>query len=109
MDTEGDPGFHYHVAMAQVWGLIALRLAGEGNAKAGAAVSPLPFNFSLQAEAVAEYIADAKGRTNGTQVSYTALDAAQRAFAAAAKQVEAEASALAFPAVATFDAHAKQK
>eukprot|EP00467_Chlorarachnion_reptans_P007254 CAMPEP_0114496444 /NCGR_PEP_ID=MMETSP0109-20121206/5773_1 /TAXON_ID=29199 /ORGANISM="Chlorarachnion reptans, Strain CCCM449" /LENGTH=870 /DNA_ID=CAMNT_0001673717 /DNA_START=495 /DNA_END=3106 /DNA_ORIENTATION=+ len=27
MSTQGDPGFHYHKAMAQIWGLLLLRMA----------------------------------------------------------------------------------
>jgi len=96
MDTVGDPGFHYHVAMAQVWGLVAMRLAGSSSAAVGEAAavsvpSPLPLNFTLQAEAIAGYIADAKARPTGTRLDYTALDAASHAFAAAASKVMAQA------------------
>jgi N-acetylated-alpha-linked acidic dipeptidase len=36
METFGDPGFHRHVACAQFWGLLGLRLADAG---------VLPFDF----------------------------------------------------------------
>lgn len=62
MDTEGDPGFKFHVAMAQLWGLVALRLAGSGSGSA-----PVPFNMTLQAEAIRGYIDAAKQRPNGTR------------------------------------------
>ena len=91
MESEGDPGFKYHVAMAQVWGLVALRLAGS----AAAPRAPLPFNYTLQAQAIHQYISDAKARPNGTKVDYSALDRAAAAFEAAAQHVHTEAAALA--------------
>ena len=101
MDTVGDPGFQYHVAMAQLWGLIAIRLAGT----AGEAPAPLPLNFTLQAEAIGAYIADAKARPNGTKLDYTALDAAHAKFAAAARKVlQAEGAAVEANDVAAVEA-----
>jgi len=106
MDTVGDPGFKYHVAMAQVWGLIALRLAGSqldgttsqttiGEARnTQHAAHILPLNFTLQAEAIGGYIAAAKARPNGTRVDFAALDAAHARFAAAAQRVGAAEAAL---------------
>ena len=97
MESEGDPGFRYHVAMAQLWGLVAMRLAGDATETATAA--PVPFNFNLQAEAIAQYIADARNRSQPTAaIDYAPLDAAQRAFAAAARQVEEEGARLAHTA-----------
>jgi len=91
MDTEGDPGFRYHVAMAQLWGLVAMRLAGA----ADDAPAPIPFNFTLQAQALAQYISDARNRTQPEHaIDYTDLEAASAAFAAAAHSVEAEGTAL---------------
>lgn len=87
MDSVGDPGFKYHVAMAQVWGLVAMRLAGSAT---DSSASPLPFNFTLQAEAIGGYIRDAKARPNGTQVEYAALDAAHEHFARAARAITRE-------------------
>jgi len=37
MDTFGDPGFHYHVAMSQYWGIFTMRLVDS---------STLPFNYT---------------------------------------------------------------
>ena len=107
MDSVGDPGFVYHVAMARVWGLVTMRLAGTASSVreltptgddatpratlAHATPLPLPLNFSLQAAAIGGYIADAKARTNGTaHVDYTALDAAHAQFAAAADKAMRE-------------------
>jgi len=92
MDSVGDPGFHYHKAMAQMWGLVALRLAGSAPAAAGddSLRVPLPLNFTHQAEAIAGYIAAAKARPNGTKVDYLALDAAHARFAAASRKLHAD-------------------
>eukprot|EP00929_Paragymnodinium_shiwhaense_P124314 TRINITY_DN9950_c0_g2_i1.p1 TRINITY_DN9950_c0_g2~~TRINITY_DN9950_c0_g2_i1.p1 ORF type:complete len:732 (-),score=108.41 TRINITY_DN9950_c0_g2_i1:136-2331(-) len=94
MDTEGDPGFHYHVAMAQVWGLVALRLAGLQERP----FAPLPFNVSLQAEAISGYIQDARAAieaAKGPQMNFAEIDAAQAKYAAAAKTIMERASAAA--------------
>jgi hypothetical protein len=92
--------------MAQVWGLIALRLAGSqldgtssqttiGEARnTQHAGHILPLNFTLQAEAIGGYIAAAKARPNGTRVDFAALDAAHARFAAAAQRVGAAEAAL---------------
>lgn len=85
MDTQGDPGFKFHVAMAQIWGLVALRLAGT----TGQAAKPLPFNVTLQADAIGGYISDIQKDLNATSRSYldfSALSRAQVAFAQAARQ-----------------------
>ena len=55
---------------------------------------PVPFNMTLQAEAIGGYIADAKARPNGTQVDYAALEAAHAKFAAAARKVMGEQQSL---------------
>ena len=47
MDSVGDPGFVFHVAMAQVWGLVALRLAGT--ASTNVLPTPIPLNFTQPA------------------------------------------------------------
>jgi N-acetylated-alpha-linked acidic dipeptidase len=45
----GDPGFRYHAAMAQMWGLLALRLA---NAEV------LPFDFAAYARSIRGFVRD---------------------------------------------------
>eukprot|EP00466_Bigelowiella_natans_P008978 jgi/Bigna1/87596/estExt_fgenesh1_pg.C_220062 len=46
---QGDPGFRYHVAMSQVWGLLTLRLADAAT---------VPYNYTMQAEALKAYLSD---------------------------------------------------
>ncbi|CAM9175455.1 unnamed protein product [Choristocarpus tenellus] len=74
METQGDPDFLYHQAAAQLWGLLALRLAdphppshnsedqgvnGTGlDRSSGSSVSVLPFDPVAQAEALEEYVSD---------------------------------------------------
>jgi len=47
MATQGDPGFRFHVAMARLWGLVAIRLADT---------KALPFDHSEQASALAKQV-----------------------------------------------------
>ena len=82
MLTQGDPLFLYHVAMARLWGLLALRLADA---------VVLPFDHTDQAAALRSYqsdlqrIADASGHT----FDFTALTAAVDAYVDAAHAVGA--------------------
>ena len=131
MDSVGDPGFVFHVAMAQVWGLTALRLAGTAASSSAAtpsaasssaasssvataadgaaadgngAPTPLPMNFTLQAEAIRSYVAAAKLHDTRGHVDYTALDAATASFATAARhamKAEHEARTASLRAAAT--------
>ena len=87
MATEGDPDFTYHVAMAQLWGLVSLRLAGTHALQA-----PLPMNLSIQAEAIEAYIAEIK--ENITSLDFRRLDEASSTFKAAAAKTMAEAAHL---------------
>jgi len=50
MDHFGDPGFHYHVAAAQVWGTLALRLADADG---------LSFDYTDYATQIREFFRDA--------------------------------------------------
>merc|ERR1712224_442500 len=82
METEGDPGFEYHVAMAKIWGLVALRLSGT----MGHAAVPLPLNITLQAEAIGTYIADIQKDLNATtrsNLDFSALLRAHQVFSKA--------------------------
>jgi N-acetylated-alpha-linked acidic dipeptidase len=47
MDRFGDRGFHYHAAMARLWGLLALRFANA---------DILPFDYALYAGELATYL-----------------------------------------------------
>ena len=49
MDKFGDPGFVYHVAAAQVWGTMALRLAEADG---------LPFDYTDYAKQIRDYFAE---------------------------------------------------
>ncbi|XP_015899458.3 probable glutamate carboxypeptidase LAMP1 [Ziziphus jujuba] len=60
----GDPGFHRHVAVASVWGLIALWLA---DAKF------LPFNYLSYAEELQKYANDLKLEISGKDINLTPL------------------------------------
>jgi len=86
MATQGDPSFGYHVAMAHVWGLVALRLAGTTNAP----LTPLPFDIKMQADAIGGYIAEAMDMLNQTtrpRLNFTDLQRKHRIFNDAAKNV----------------------
>jgi N-acetylated-alpha-linked acidic dipeptidase len=50
MDHFGDPGFVYHVAAAQIWGTMAMRLA---------AADGLPFDYSDYANQIREFFNEA--------------------------------------------------
>ena len=47
MEHFGDPTFRYHVAMAQIWGIMALRLAGA---------DILPFDYATYADELLSYL-----------------------------------------------------
>ncbi|KAK2878224.1 hypothetical protein FQN49_001051 [Arthroderma sp. PD_2] len=49
MHKTGDPGFYYHRAMGQIWGLLALELASR---------PVLPFDVNVFSKALAQYILD---------------------------------------------------
>src|SRR5687768_929178 len=49
MDKFGDPGFRYHVAAAQVWGTLALRLADA---------DALPFDYTDYAKQIRDYFTE---------------------------------------------------
>ncbi len=72
MDHFGDPGFVYHVAAAQVWGTLAMRLAeAEG----------LPFDYTDYANQIRDFFTDAvklaKRRNLGGSFDEKGMTAAQ--------------------------------
>lgn len=94
MATQGDPTFEYHAAMASIWGLVALRLAGTSKAP----LMPLPLDITLQADAIGGYIAEVIDMLNETtrpRLNFSAVDGAHKKFAEAAKDVMYEARQLA--------------
>jgi N-acetylated-alpha-linked acidic dipeptidase len=64
MATYGDPGFHYHRAVAQIWGLFTARLAEA---------PVIPFNATDYAIALKGYIAKAEAKVDAA-ISGTAVD-----------------------------------
>eukprot|EP00301_Raphidiophrys_heterophryoidea_P002246 c11052_g1_i1.p1 GENE.c11052_g1_i1~~c11052_g1_i1.p1 ORF type:complete len:704 (+),score=173.11 c11052_g1_i1:37-2148(+) len=77
--TQADPTFQYHKAIAQVWGLLALRLA---------TASVLPFNHTAQADAIDQYIATVQRQLpNPAPVSLAPLATATASYRSAAANV----------------------
>ena len=83
MDHFGDPGFVYHVAAAQIWGLLALRLADADG---------LSFDYTDYASEIREFFRDAvaiAGRRNLTSAfDEKAMNGALEDFAKEAERVE---------------------
>ena len=66
MERFGDPTFQYHVAMAQIWGIIALRLAGA---------DILPFDYARYADELLSYL---KALQNENKTSIITKDRPER-------------------------------
>ena len=58
MDQFGDPGFHYHVAAAQLWGTLAMRLADADG---------LPFDYTDYATQLREFFSEAMKLAESSQ------------------------------------------
>ncbi len=82
MSKFGDPGFRYHVAMANLWGRMALRLANA---------DILPFKLSDYAEAVEEYLDEMKKLAGGNKIDLARCFEAARRWKDAARALEEEA------------------
>ncbi len=73
----GDPGFRYHVAMVQLWGVIAMRLANA---------DVIPLDYEPYARAIASFITevDRRGPSSAllteARAAVTELEQAARAF-----------------------------
>jgi len=83
MDHFGDPGFVYHVAAAQVWGTLAMRLAeAEG----------LPFDYTDYANQIRDFFTDAvklaKRRNLSGSFDEKGMTAAVEDFASEAARLE---------------------
>ncbi len=90
MSHFGDPDFVYHVAAAQLWGTMALRLADA---------SALPFDYTDYANQIREYFNEsvklAKRRHLETAVDEKAMNDALKDFADEAARIERERQRLA--------------
>jgi N-acetylated-alpha-linked acidic dipeptidase len=78
MEHFGDPGFHYSANIAQLWGVLAMRLSDA---------ELLPFDFAPYADVIRDALdaLDALARTAGaTQLDFAVAQASVRAFRAAA-------------------------
>ena len=88
MDQFGDPGFFYHVAAAQLWGLLALRLADADG---------LSFDYTDYAAEIREFFRETvqiAGRRNlGSAFDEKAMNAALEDFAKEAERVEKDRQA----------------
>jgi N-acetylated-alpha-linked acidic dipeptidase len=82
----GDPGFRYHVAMVQLWGVMALRLA---NAEA------IPLDYAPYARTIGDFITEVERRGPATALFADAKVAAGELLQAADAFNRARATALA--------------
>jgi N-acetylated-alpha-linked acidic dipeptidase len=81
----GDPGFQYHRALVQLWGLTLLRLADAES---------LPLDPVATATAIEEFVRELDRRVTGSMGSDARVRRSMRAVAEAAKTLEAAARAL---------------
>jgi len=83
MDHFGDPGFVYHVAAAQIWGTLALRLADA---------DALPFDYTDYATQIREFFTEAlrlaKQKNLDTSFDDRSMNAALEDFAKECSRVE---------------------
>ncbi len=92
MNHFGDPGYHRHVMLSQVWGMLALRLADA---------DILPFDFAFYAETIREFVGEVgKKRGAGSNLDLKPLLRQVAAFQEAGVRLrQAMEKALAHPAV----------
>ena len=83
MDHFGDPGFVYHVAAAQIWGTLALRIADA---------DALPFDYTEYATQIREFFTEAlrlaKQKNLDTSFDDRSMNAALEDFAKECSRVE---------------------
>jgi N-acetylated-alpha-linked acidic dipeptidase len=83
MEQFGDPGFHYHVAAAQLWGTLALRLAEADG---------LSFDYTDYANQIRDYFAEtvrvARRRNLGGSYDERSMNVAVDEFGREAERVE---------------------
>ena len=76
----GDPGFRYHVALVQLWGVAALRLAEA---------DVVPLDYLPYASAIADYINEVERRWKGPGRSFADIRSAVAELEAAARSLNA--------------------
>jgi N-acetylated-alpha-linked acidic dipeptidase len=87
MNHFGDPGYHYHTLMSQLWGVLALRLANA---------DILPFDFASYARNIREFVADMSKDKDMSQLDLKSVSEKIDEFEAAGRQLnESVAAALA--------------
>lgn len=75
--TIGDPGFRYHVALVQLWGVLAMRLADA---------DAIPLDYAPYAEAITEFAREVERRGDGSgRGAFTDVLAAAAEMQAAAR------------------------
>lgn len=74
----GDPGFRYHVALVQLWGIVALRLANA---------DVIPLDVTTYAERIGEFVKEVQ-RGPGTKPNGRLLPEAVKRLEAAAKTLD---------------------
>ncbi|KAI4193218.1 MAG: hypothetical protein LQ350_008428, partial [Teloschistes chrysophthalmus] len=82
MDRFGDPGFHYHKALAQIWALLILDMADR---------PLLPFDFNVYAREISKYVTQLEKYIEDKKapVDVQPLREAAREFVKSAKMFEA--------------------
>jgi N-acetylated-alpha-linked acidic dipeptidase len=79
MNHFGDPGYHYHALMTQLWGVVALRLA---NAEI------IPYNFAFYGETIRDFLNDLDHSTHlGTKVPLDSLGRQIASFETAGREL----------------------
>jgi N-acetylated-alpha-linked acidic dipeptidase len=68
MNHIGDPGYRYHTALSQVWGVLALRLANA---------DVLPFDFGFYGRDVRKFLVELRSTTSPVDLSAVIKQAAE--------------------------------
>ena len=88
MNQFGDPGYRYHTLCAQVWGVLALRLANA---------DVLPFDFAFYADNIRQFVAELrKNNRAASGLDFAGLDKSLGAFESAGKLLDREIGRVSF-------------
>jgi N-acetylated-alpha-linked acidic dipeptidase len=95
MNQFGDPGYRYHTLCAQVWGVLALRLANA---------DVLPFDFAFYADNIRQFVAELrKNNRAASGLDFAGLDKSLGAFESAGKLLDREIGRVSFRRQAVVD------